>query len=112
VNSTQALASRTISDGRRRLARGIALAVDALQIVILPILFPGSPWNNALDLVTGVVMVWLLGWHVAFLPTFLTELIPFVDLFPTWTVAVLFVTRKKKPPSSEGGVVEELSRKK
>lgn len=85
-------------DKRRRLARGIALAVDALQIAIVPLLFPGSPWNNLLDLVTGAVMVSLLGWHVAFLPTFITELIPFVDLFPTWTVAVLFVTRKKKTP--------------
>ena len=88
--------SRPIPDKRRRLARVIALAVDALQIAILPILFPGSPWNHVIDLVTGVVLVSLLGWHIAFLPTFITELIPFVDLFPTWTVAVLYVTRKKK----------------
>ena len=81
----------------------IALAVDALQIAIMPLLFPGSPWNNAIDLVTGAVMVWLLGWHIAFLPTFITELVPFVDLFPTWTVAVLFVTRKKKGPSTPDG---------
>ena len=81
----------------------IALAVDALQIAILPLLFPGSPWNNALDVVTGAVMVWLLGWHVAFLPTFIAELIPFVDLFPTWTLAVLFVTRTSKgPPAADG----------
>jgi hypothetical protein len=98
------MGSRPLSENRRRLARVLALVVDALQIVILPVLFPGSPWNNALDLVTGAVMVWLVGWHVAFLPTFLTELIPFVDLFPTWTVAVLFVTRKKKDSPPEGGL--------
>jgi len=92
-----------IPDHRRRLARVIALAVDALQIAIVPILFPGSPWNNAIDLVTGAVMVWLLGWHIAFLPTFITELVPFVDLFPTWTIAVLFVTRNKKSPSAPDG---------
>ena len=95
--------SLTIPDHRRRLARVIALAVDALQIAILPLLFPGSPWNNAIDLVTGGVMVWLLGWHIAFLPTFITELIPFVDLFPTWTLAVLYVTRKKKSPPTPDG---------
>jgi hypothetical protein len=95
--------SRLIPDRRRTLARWIALAVDALQIAILPILFPGSPWNHAIDVVTGIVMVSLLGWHVAFLPTFVTELIPFVDLFPTWTIAVLYVTRKKKPPSAPSG---------
>ena len=78
------------------IARCIALGVDALQIVIFPILFPGSPWNNALDLVTGVVLVAMLGWHVAFLPTFVAELIPFVDLFPTWTLAVMYVTRKRR----------------
>lgn len=100
MKPTRSLGSRTIPDGRRRLARVIAIAVDALQIAILPLLFPGSPWNNAIDLVTGGVMVWLLGWHVAFLPTFVTELIPFVDLFPTWTLAVLYVTRKEKSPST------------
>ncbi|HET9251106.1 MAG TPA: hypothetical protein VFP58_03225 [Candidatus Eisenbacteria bacterium] len=94
---------RTIPDDRRRLARVIALAVDALQIAILPLLFPGSPWNHAIDVVTGGVMVWLLGWHIAFLPTFLTELVPFVDLFPTWTVAVLYVTRRKKSPPAPDG---------
>jgi hypothetical protein len=107
VNHFDRMEATQLPDRRRRLARGIALAVDALQIAILPFLFPGSPWNNALDLVTGGVMVWLLGWHVAFLPTFITELIPFVDLFPTWTVAVLYVTRKKKP-SPVGGPKGEL----
>jgi len=110
VNRTPALRSRTIPDNRRRLARIIALAVDALQIVILPVLFPGSPWNNALDVITGAVMVWLLGWHVAFLPTFVTELIPFVDLFPTWTVAVLYVTRKKKATPESGEARGDLPR--
>lgn len=88
---------RAMDWGRRaRVARWIALGVDVLQIAIFPILFPGSPWNNLLDVLTGIFMIALLGWHVAFLPTIVTELIPFVDLFPTWTVAVLFITRKRK----------------
>jgi hypothetical protein len=80
---------------RRRVARVLAISVDALQIVVFPIFFPGvlAPLNNVVDVVTGIAMVLLLGWHVAFLPTFLAELIPFVDLFPSWTLAVLFVTR-------------------
>jgi hypothetical protein len=80
---------------RAKIAFRIALGVDALQIVVFPLLFPGTPWNNVLDVLTGIFMVAILGWHVAFLPTFVTELIPFVDLFPTWTVAVLFITRKQ-----------------
>ena len=80
---------------RRQVARVLAIAVDALQIVVFPIFFPGvlAPLNNVVDVLTGIVMVVLLGWHVAFLPTFLAELIPFVDLFPSWTLAVFFVTR-------------------
>lgn len=94
----EANASFALRTNRRRiwLARGLALAADFLQIVALPAFGPGlaTPFDEFLDLVVGVVMVRLLGWHVAFLPTFLTELIPFVDVFPTWTLAVLFVTRR------------------
>jgi len=38
----------------------------------------------------------LLGWHVAFLPAFVVELLPVADLFPTWTIAVLYVTRARR----------------
>jgi hypothetical protein len=83
---------------RRRiwLARGLALTADFLQIVALPAFGFGlaSPLDELLDLAIGVAMIRLLGWHAAFLPTFLAELIPFVDIFPTWTLAVLFVTRR------------------
>lgn len=84
---------------RRRAARLIAVVVDALQIVVFPAFFPGlvSPFENALDVATGIILTLLLGWHVAFLPTFIAEMVPFVDLFPTWTLAVFFVTRKKLP---------------
>ena len=36
-------------DKRAKIARWVAMGVDALQIAIFPILFPGSPWNNLLD---------------------------------------------------------------
>lgn len=86
------------------LARGLAVLVDGIQIVTVPAFFPGiaSPLNDALDVAAGIGFVLLLGWHIAFLPAFITELIPFVDIFPTWTMAVLFVTRggvKPKPVS-------------
>jgi hypothetical protein len=78
-------------------ARALAILVDGLQIITVPAFFGGlvSPLNDALDLAAGVVFILLLGWHVAFLPTFVTELIPVVDIFPTWTAAVLFVTYRK-----------------
>jgi len=77
------------------LARGLAVLVDGIQIVTVPAFFAGiaSPLNDALDVAAGIGFVLLLGWHIAFLPAFITELIPFADIFPTWTMAVLFVTR-------------------
>ena len=83
------------SQARVWAARGLALVVDGIQIFAFPAFGEGaaSPLNDALDLVAGALFVLLLGWHVAFLPTLLTELVPVVDVFPTWTAAVVFVTR-------------------
>ena len=80
---------------RIRAARIVAVAADLLQIVLFPAFAAGwaSPVNDALDVVVAVVMVRLLGWHFAFLPTFVAELVPGVDLIPTWTMAVWLATR-------------------
>lgn len=79
-----------------RLAWAIALAADSLQIVVFPLFAAGgiSPADSLLDLIVATVLTRLLGWHWAFLPSFVAELIPGFDLFPTWTAAVYFVTRK------------------
>lgn len=84
----------TLSPRRVWLARIIAMAVDALQVGAFPFFFEGvlSPANDILDVVTSVIMVTLLGWHWAFLPTLLAEIVPAVNLFPTWTAAVFFAT--------------------
>lgn len=97
--------SLTIAPGRVRAARLLAVAADIVQIVVFPLFAPGvaSPFNNVLDLLVAVAMVWLIGWHWAFLPSFFVELVPGLDLVPTWTAAVFFVTRAKTPaPDSPG----------
>ena len=78
-----------------RTARWIAVGADLLQIVLLPAVFPGalSPASTAIDVVVAAVLLRLLGWHWAFLPTFVAELTPFLDLVPTWTGAVFLATR-------------------
>jgi hypothetical protein len=85
----------TLSPGRVQLARGIAMAADLVQIVIFPAFAAGgmAPWDDALDVAVAGLMTWLIGWHWAFLPTFVSELVPFWDLVPTWTAAVFFATR-------------------
>ncbi len=85
-----------MSSRRVWIARCIAVAVDALQIVVFPTFMEGflSPLDLVLDVVAAAVMIGLLGWHVAFVPTFIVESLPFADLAPSWTIAVLIVTRK------------------
>ena len=82
---------------RHRLAWLIAIAADALQIVALPFFAEGglSPFDAALDVIVAAALLRLLGWHWALLPTFAAELIPGLDLFPTWTAAVFYVTRQQ-----------------
>jgi translocator protein len=79
------------------LARAIAVAVDLVQVTLLPITVEGvfSPVVDGLDLATAAVMTLLVGWHIAFIPGFLIKLFPVVDLAPTWTMAVLIATRGK-----------------
>jgi len=71
-----------------------------VQILLAPFFAEGfaSVLNDGLDLAVGVVLTVLLGWHMAFLPALLVELIPGADLVPTWTAAVFIATRGKKPP--------------
>jgi hypothetical protein len=81
----------------RGIAWLVAIAVDAIQIVALPLFAEGawSPLETALDVVTAMVLTKLLGWHWAFLPAFCAEMVPALDLFPTWTAAVFYVTRQR-----------------
>jgi len=76
----------------------LAMAADALQILVFPYFAEGglSPADDALDVLVGAVLVGLLGWQWEFLPAFAAELVPGADLVPFWTLAVLNVYRKWK----------------
>ena len=91
-----------LSPSRVRTARLIAGVADALQIMILPFFVEGSlsPFNAALDVAVGASLIYLLGWHWALLPTFLTEMAPIVDLAPTWSIAVFVATGMGPAPHS------------
>ncbi len=86
---------RISTAGRVFAARVIGVAADVIQIVLFPLFAAGaaSPWNDALDLLVALAMIWLVGWHWAFLPSLFAELVPGLDLVPTWTAAVFFATR-------------------
>ncbi len=88
---------KSIKAPELRLAWLVAIAIDAIQIGFLPLFVAGglSPADAALDVLAALILVELLGWHWAFLPTIAAELVPGFDLFPTWTAAVFFVTRQQ-----------------
>jgi hypothetical protein len=87
--------AKPLSKTRARTALVIAIVVDVIQIAIQTT----GPFQILvdwpLDLLTGLAMMALVGFHWAFLPTFLAEAVPWLDVVPTWTLAVLFVTRQK-----------------
>ena len=82
----------------RAVAFGVAIAADVLQWVLWPLFMGGavSPLDDVVDLGVAAVLIRLLGWHWAFLPAFLAEVLPGVDLVPTWTLAVWLATRGKR----------------
>ena len=89
----------TISQRSRfRAALILAIVADALQIVVFPVFVEGaqSPADDVLDFDVGAVLMYLLGWHWEFLPSFFAKLVPGVDLAPFWTLAVANVYRKAK----------------
>jgi hypothetical protein len=76
-------------------AFAVAVGVDAAQLLLGPLGWTGT--DEALDVVAMVVTVWLLGFHPLLLPTFVIELLPVVDVLPTWTGCVgLVVARRRR----------------
>ncbi len=95
----------------RRTALAIAILADTAQIVLFPLFMKGalSPLDDLLDIAVAWMLIRILGWHWAFLPSFIAELVPGLDLVPNWTLAVLVATRdmprrpaKPEPPIIEG----------
>lgn len=84
----------------------LAILADALQVIVFPLFVEGaeSPVDDVLDLGLGAALIYLLGWHWEFMPSFLGKLVPGVDLVPFWTLAVANVYRKSKqiPETVEG----------
>jgi hypothetical protein len=88
-----------LSRARLRAAWIIALLVDAIQIPATASGPLGWFLDAGLDLLTMAAMWALVGFHWAFLPSFVTEAVPYLNLAPFWTLAVALATRGR---SGEG----------
>jgi hypothetical protein len=94
-----------------RAAWFVALAADAVQILLLPAFAVGgvSPADTLVDIGAAVFLTKLLGWHWAFVPTLMAELVPGLDLFPTWTAAVAYVTWQRSQEELEPSEVRNVT---
>ena len=85
--------ARTISRRRKIIALVIAGASDLAQAVFFPAFIEGaaSPFDDVLDVATALAILLTVGfeWRLAF--ALAMELVPAVDLFPTWTAVVLSI---------------------
>ena len=77
----------------------VAIVTDLVQWVLWPLFTVGgavTPFDDIVDVIVAVILIRLLGWHWAFLPAFVAEIIPGMNLVPTWTAAVFLATRRPK----------------
>jgi len=81
--------------GRMIVALIAALAADGSQLLLQAV--PFAP--QLIDITAMAIVTLAIGFHVLLLPTFVIELVPLVDDFPTWTgcvIAVIALRRRKE----------------
>jgi hypothetical protein len=81
----------SVSRKRRALALAVAVIADALQIVVWPAFAGGavSPIDDALDAAVALILLGTLGFSGRLAFAIGLELVPGMDLFPTWSAVVL-----------------------
>ena len=84
-----------ISRRRKVIAAFVAGVSDLAQMVFFPVFVEGaaSPFEIALDVATAVAILLIVGFKWRLAMALALELIPGVDLFPSWTAVVLSLPR-------------------
>jgi hypothetical protein len=86
----------------------VAVVADVLELPITAVentvigMLPGELADGVVDIVVMGIMTRLLGFHWLFLPSFVLEAIPEIDVLPTWVGCVAYVVwqRKKEPAAA------------
>ncbi len=97
---------------RIRAAYAVAITVDVIQIALGPL-----GWffaDEIIDIIAAILVWRLIGFHPLLLPTFVLEVVPVIDMMPTWTgcVAIVVNIRKRQqavtvqPPVASGRIID------
>jgi hypothetical protein len=100
------------------IAYTVAIVADLLEFPIsaLELTVIAAPLAMFLSFMLDVfvfgIMTFLLGFHWLFLPSFLVEVVPGLDMLPTWVGCVWFVVRQRKKeqnfkPASAPKIIKE-----
>lgn len=85
---------------RMAVALAAAVIVDGLQLVFAELV----PVPEILDVLAMIATTAALGFHLLLLPTFVIEMVPLVDIAPTWTGCVCAVIILRKRAEAKAGV--------
>jgi hypothetical protein len=91
-------------------AYAIAVCADLVQMCLVPLFSEGfaSPFDDFSDVVVCLILTRLIGFHIAFLPSFFIKLVPVVEIAPTWTLAVIIATRHLRAPAADAPPVVDV----
>ena|SRR5579863_398319 len=93
---------RRLSRLRMAAATVVAVAADISQFFFGAIPVAGILLDDIIDVIVMGVTMWLLGFHILLLPSFVLKLIPVADMLPTWTGCVIgVIALRKKAEKSE-----------
>ena len=105
-----------ISPRQKAAALAVAGLVDLVQMGGFLAFIGGvaSPAEDVLDFIAAAVLVAICGFKWQFVVAFFVELMPVVDIFPTWTALVLTLPTAREPatpaaPSPPRIHVEQVS---
>ena len=91
-----------ISHQRKAVALMVAGAADFLQIMLLPALLPGYVLDDAIDIATAILLTAICGFKWQFMLAFAVELVPGLDLLPTWSAVALLIPSVPSDPLQAG----------
>jgi hypothetical protein len=88
-----------ISRKRKAAAAFVAGVSDLAQMIFFPAFVEGaaSPFEIALDVATAITILLIVGFRWRLAIALAAELVPGVDLFPTWTAVVLSLPSEPAP---------------